>query len=546
MKKIQSPSRTKLLGLPILLCLTLNVFAQPEQLWKSTFGHPIQWLKVAPTGQLLAGTKKSLLGIDPANGEVLWQRDDLKGLIDWQRTEKTCCESWLEEFVPFTPYAVLRIFSGANKTFKHSGLPDYLKLINVLDGQDMWTTQTMGLKHQYGYFFLPEIGGMLIYAKDKKKKKTVVAVEIATGTVLWKNRNFFKKRNPVMFPDGIVGNQEPLFDTEETMITFMNKKAIRKFNAATGELIWETEVKAKEVSAPRNGYAPMILGENRETLYAACVKKSLFKWYGIICAIRTSDGKMIWKKPVKFKGGVTQMQQAANGLIVKGVPIDEEGLPKTDKKPFFALLDPVSGKVLWKKEYTVLTGGSDFVVRDNDILVYAKGKLLTVNLLDGMLFEIGKDLKFKGKETPAFIDIRDDGIFLQSSNNLMLVSLMGEKVYHAYHEAPGFSWWEKLAGLAGSMAAASYLKTDDISGATDFIFAARFKATINLETYTYMLARIETGKKKKVGLVKVNKNDGTVENQIILGTRRPTYSVDEYESLLFLKSNKREIVCYRF
>jgi outer membrane protein assembly factor BamB len=354
-----------------------------------------------------------------------------------------------------------------------------------------------------------------------------------------------------MFPDGeavetIVGNQEPLFDSEETMITFMNKKAIRKFNAKSGELIWETEVKAKEVSAPRNGYAPMILSENKETLYAAYVKKSLIKWYGIVCGISTSDGNMIWKKPVKFKGGVTEMQQTAQGLIVKGVPIDEEGLPKTDQKPFFALLDPMTGKTLWKKEYNVLTDGSDFVVRDNDILVYANGKLLTVNLSDGMPFEIGKDLKFKGKETPTFIDIRDDGIFLQSSNNLMLVSLMGEKVYHAYHEAPGFKWWEKMAGLAGSMAAASYMKADDISGATEFIFTERFKATSNLETYTCMLAHIESGNKKEVGLVKVNKKNGSVENQIVLGTRLPTYAVDEYESLLFFKSDKREIVCYRF
>lgn len=123
---------------------------------------------------------------------------------------------------------------------------------------------------------------------------------------------------------------------------------------------------------------------------------------------------------------------------------------------------------------------------------------------------------------------------------------MGGKVYHAYHEAPGFNWWEKLAGLAGSMAAASYLKTDDISEATEFIFTERFRATSNLETYTYMLARIDTGNKKEVGLVKVNKNNGRTENQMVLGTRLPIYAVDEYEALIFFKSNKREVVCYRF
>ncbi len=534
MKKL-GLSCLRLLSFLTILGLTVNVFGQSEPRWKSTFKKEINWLKVAPTGHLIASTDEGLMGIDRENGEVIWRREDLKKLKS--RPEEF--KSFIEEFVPFTPYAILRIFSGANKTFKHSGMPYYISLINVLDGKDMWSTEALGLKDHYGYLFVPEMGGLFLYAKDKDKKKTAFVLALESGNVIWQKRDFFKKRDPALFDvipsedeggsseQTIKGNQSPYYDTAETMITFMYKKAIRKFNAKTGELVWETEIKAKKPPAVRNGYAPMLLSENKDVLYAACAKT--------VYAVRTQDGSLVWEKPPKLKGGIAQMRLTSHGLIVKGASVDD-GKVKVDDKPFLALIDPETGKALWNNEYKKLKGGTNYVIKDDKIMVFANRRLFAINLSDGAVTEMAKNLTFEGKETPAFMMLRDDGYYLQSSTNLMLVSFDGKKVFHTYHKAPKLSLLEKMAlGVATRLVFETMGALDETvfkgweSSGTDektaskMVSEFRFKDTKNLETYIYMLTQIETENEKGVGFVKVNKINGETEDQIILGTRTTIY-----------------------
>jgi hypothetical protein len=74
----------------------------------------------------------------------------------------------------------------------------------------------------------------------------------------------------------------------------------------------------------------------------------------------------------------------------------------------------------------------------------------------------------------------------------------------------------------------------------------RYRATANLDKYTYILTHIKTETGKGVGLVKVNKMSGATEDHLILGTKKPDYQIDEIDSRLFFKSGKKEIVCYKF
>ncbi|MFQ5605448.1 MAG: PQQ-binding-like beta-propeller repeat protein [bacterium] len=580
MKKLNL-SWLRILSFLTIMGLTVNVFGGSDPIWKATFTKSVKWMKVAPTGHLLVSTDEGLVGIDSETGGILWTREDLKGLKD--RPEKEFA-SWLEEFVPFTSFAVLRNFSGAKKKFKTSGMPYWITLINVVNGQDMWTTETMGFKDHYGYYFLPEIGGMFLYAKDKNKKKTAFVVDLASGKVIWQKRDFFKKRDPAkfdLFPPvkdtsqdpffedagsskkTIMGNQPPLFDTDETMITFMNKKAIRKFNAQTGELIWETAVKAKNPPAIQNGYAPMLLDENGDVLYAACAKT--------VYAVRPQDGSLIWEKPPKLKGGVSQMRLLPEGLMVKGARSDNDWVVAARGRPFVAVIDLATGQPLWQKEYKKMKESTNFVIKDDKIVFYAYKKLYGINLADGEYTVLAEDLKFRGDEVPASLLLRDDGYLLQSSNNLMLVSLNGEKVFHTYHEGPGLSWVEKVAAdimrnnvkkmtfpgwktdvedlqrnYPQWMQAAWKSKKMEKDMFYEYLSEIRFKETKNRETYMYILARIKTENEKGAGLIKVNKFTGETEDQIILGTKEPVYEVDKIESRVFFKSGKQEIACYKF
>jgi hypothetical protein len=101
MKKLNL-SWLRILSVLTIMGLTVNVFGDVDPIWKVTFEKNVKWMKVAPTGHLLLSTDEGLVGVEPNSGEILWKREDLKGLED--RSEKEFV-SWFEEFVPFTPFA---------------------------------------------------------------------------------------------------------------------------------------------------------------------------------------------------------------------------------------------------------------------------------------------------------------------------------------------------------------------------------------------------------------------------------------------------------
>ncbi|MFQ5627940.1 MAG: PQQ-binding-like beta-propeller repeat protein [bacterium] len=564
-------SRLLLVSFMLVPGFTANANAGSEPVWKLDFAKKIKWFEVAPTGHLLVSTDKALVGVDPENGKVLWKLEAYKKI---QQAPEKLFGHWFDTFVPFTPYAIIMKFSGANKTMKSSSQPYYFTLLNVITGEEIWSAESMGIKSDYGHILAPEIGGVLLYVKDKNKKKTMLLASLETGKTIWENQSFFKKRNPEMIdlfptvetPDddffgeasvkkSIIGNQPPLFDTDETMITFMNKKAIRKWNAKTGELIWETEIKAKKAPAYAYGYAPMLLSETGDVLYAAVDKK--------VFALRTDDGGLLWQKAPKLKGGVTWMQLIPKGLVVGNRAFLDSKLGK----PFITVLNVATGQPLWKKPFTGLKDATNFAIKDDLILVCANKKLYAINIADGAAMELANNLKFKGKETPEYLALREDGYFLQSSNNLMLISQNGQPVFQTYYKAPGLSMLERIAakqiwGLTQHMMSKGWeVDVDDLrknypawmhgshldqEAFSDYMWEKRFKSSKNRETYTYMLTRIETDTAKGLGLVKVNKINGKTEGQLILGTKNPVYELDEYENRLFFKAGDKEIVCYSF
>ncbi len=593
----------------LFLMLTVGAaLGQHEPIWRVAFEQDINWHKLAPTGHLIVSTDGGLFGIDPENGAVLWEREDLKGLEESPSGGGR--SSWMAGSVPFTPWAILRGFSGS-----------YVNLMDVTSGEDLWSTETLGLKEHYGYFLLPEVGGMLVYAKDKNDTRTVFLVEVGSGTVLWENSSFFEDRDPYIEQKGnrrlqtIAGNQRPLFDSETTMITFMNKQAIRKFNAETGDLIWETEIKAKRAPARRFGYAPMLLNDSADIVYAPFDKT--------VVAVGTADGSLLWETRPKLRSELTEMQLIPQGLLVKGgkfvdvldletgqsvwqkefkktvfqMSVTPQGLVLRTEK-LITVLDPASGPRVWEKEFKKLKElkSTNFVIRGDTIIVYSDKKLYAINLSDGEYTELAKDLKFEDNETPASLRLRDDGYFLRSSNNVMLVSFSGEQVFHTHYKKPGLGFLErvgkeiaqdvgeKVIGVAAgegwttdlesmqecwnstlcrklmggeygaeAIVAGRYLSHEQYDS---YLFRLRFRATTATETYTYMLTNIETESEKGPGLVRVNNLNGTTEDRLILGTKKPEYhvaqfsfegmSADEMESRLLFKAGKKEIVCYKF
>jgi len=151
----------------------------------------------------------------------------------------------------------------------------------------------------------------------------------------------------------------------------------------------------------------------------------------------------------------------------------------------------------------------------------------------------------------------------------------GDEMYHEYFKSPGQSGFVKV--LAGVVAVAStamamstaaraganrsaFGNSNDLSsynsygkeakrasdmfaaiGDTSFaIMSQRFKATAATENSQFILTKLDNG----VGLVKVNKETGKVDKEILLKDKKPEYQVDEFGGVLYYKADKSTLYAY--
>lgn len=211
---------------------------------------------------------------------------------------------------------------------------------------------------------------------------------------------------------------------------------------------------------------------------------------------------------------------------------------------------------------------SDLDKTNNNFLISADDKLYAINADSGES-KLLTESDFDGKEDPTAVEVRDGGILLTSDQNLMMLDWSGEKVWHEYHRAPGKSAFGAiLAGvtavasttMAMSAAARAGANTNQLGQYNDYgaemnraadMFASigttsfnelskRFKATSATQNSQFILTKLEDG----VGLVKVNKDTGKVEKEIILKDKKPEYKVDEFGGYLYYKANDKTIYAY--
>lgn len=151
----------------------------------------------------------------------------------------------------------------------------------------------------------------------------------------------------------------------------------------------------------------------------------------------------------------------------------------------------------------------------------------------------------------------------------MMLDNNGGKSWHEYYRAPGKSAMGAiLAGVAAVAAAttatAAYAEAnanrnrlgsytsrgqsyadlgDGMAAATGASIAEmlrRFKATAATENAQFILTKLDEG----VGLVKVNKDTGAKEKEIVLKDKQPEYTVDDFGGILYYKADNNSIFAY--
>ena len=145
----------------------------------------------------------------------------------------------------------------------------------------------------------------------------------------------------------------------------------------------------------------------------------------------------------------------------------------------------------------------------------------------------------------------------------------GETVWHEYYRAPGKSaagaiLMGVLAVASAATSAAAYnaanqhrnrlgYYTDrgeayaDLGDGMAVAASAsigemlkRFKATAATENARFILTKLEDG----VGLVKINKDNGKVEKEIVLKDKKPEYEVDERGGMLYYMADNNSLYAY--
>ncbi|MDP5157039.1 MAG: PQQ-like beta-propeller repeat protein, partial [Flaviramulus sp.] len=277
------------------------------------------------------------------------------------------------------------------------------------------------------------------------------------------------------------------------------------------------------------------------------------------------DGKTLFKKPLKTGENIMVMADSPQGLIY----ITSEDANIVDLKTG----DQVWGKPL-KYKNTVAVA-STFDSAKNRYLIAADGDIYAIDAQTGDATDFSK-VKFDEKEVANTMEMRNGNIFLSSSQNLALLDNGGKQIYLEYYKSPGQSGFVKvlsgivavastgmsmaMAAKAGANKTNSYGGLNDLSSYNEYgkeaarasrmfaeigsvafdVMSKRFKATAATENAQFILTKLDDG----VGIVKVNKDTGKVDKEIVLKDKKPEYQVDEIAGVLYYKANDKTIYAY--
>ncbi len=414
--------------------------------------------------------------------------------------------------------------------------------IDLETGNQKWM-----LKLKNVAFIEPAEDGKSMYAFVNKGKNHEVHKVSATGSEMWADGKKLKGKvsNFQITDQGLALVSDVAPSGGKGLNKLMAAKAqshISFLSASTGQDLWEKAPKTK-------GY----------------VQHFYIVDDGILFGIREGginkisfDGKGLFKKPLKTGENIHTMALTKQGLIYI-----------TDSDANIINLD--TGESVWSKPIKYKRAKSVTSTYDADhqrYLISTGQEMIAINENSGEISTLAT-YKFQEKENPNNMSIRGNGIFLSSSQNMMMLNFDGSEQFFEYYRSPGKSAFG--AALMGVMAVASTAmassaavraganrnnlgqynsygaqmkRTQDMFSAIGTAsfneMAKRFKASSATKDAQFILTKLDGG----VGLVKVNKDNGEVEKEIILKDKKPEYEVDGFGGYLYYKASNSSIYAY--
>ncbi len=388
-----------------------------------------------------------------------------------------------------------------------------------------------------------------MFCRNFKFKNTRIYKIDTKGNESWEDERKVKGTvvNFEILPKGIAVVSNKGDGSEGGAFSTKSESEIAFLNANNGEDLWDKAPKTK-------GYVQHFYVMEDGILFgiqSGGINKISF------------EGESLFKKPLRTGENIMVMAHSPQGLIY----ITGEDANIVDLK---------TGEQVWKKPLKYKNSdnvASTFDEANNRYLISANETIYAIDANTTEISEIA-DVDFEEKESPSDLEIRNGNIFLGSSQNVMMLDGSGQSLFHEYFKSPGKSGFMKVLSAVTAAASTALMVASaanagmnrsgssinslgsyndygkdskraadmfgDISSTSFKMLSQRFKATSATENSQFILTKLDSG----VGLVKVNKDSGKVEKEILLKDKKPEYQVDEYGGYLFYKADDKTVFAY--
>lgn len=548
-----------------MLCLS----AAPN--WSHKPASEVKWYKVTYAGTFLYGTDAGLASLNPETGAVLWSRDDLRKIPQFNVEEVN---------------AVPLLFVAANEgAFQKKSR---LVALDITDGKTVWETEKLP-GSVVDVFPAYEQNLVVMVTVDNPGSKSaldITGLDFATGKEAFELRIEDKADLYVSDSSGkfslkfdLSGHAQPVIHDG---VLYLSYSGIHAIDLKTGKLLWKNGFDVTEKSFKKTNAQPLIHGD----LVISSAK-------GVLRAFDRKSGQLKWTSP-DFGAGVAEM--LLNGGVLFGrmggmfmQPMAKEW---ELKKPLGVVaVNADDGKMLWKYDkakdsitnMALMPDGQTVLIADQKNLIgltrqgqeafripvdfkkgMTAGKFAAGALKVGLggLRGLGGGDKSSEDGPVAVIPRGETGMVVVRGKQAMLAFDTNKKeiAWGSMYEAPGVAGWQKIAMAAVTAMSYAYYTgkaANSYAGTSENYWAnnqrsktiqdynrfasKRFSATKQGQGYVYILTDIEQGKEKGPGLVGVNLDTGSPDREFLLNEKQPDYEVDEASGMLFRVIKKKEI-----
>ncbi len=557
-----------------------SAFYASAPLWTHKPAQDIKWYMLTDAGTVLVGTVNNVYSLNPDTGQISWQRDDLKGINEYETTQ-----------IAGTPLLLVADNSGAiQKKTK-------LFALDLLTGKTVWQTEQLkGATVSVTPNYERDMAIFLTITDNSrtKDKPDITALKISTGELLWQSEFtdnvdlYGIEHGSKYFPKyDLSGAQAPVFDGDSIYFTLAG---LHRYDLATGKLLWKSVYDVTEGKIKKGNAQALIDGD---TIYTSAK--------GQVRAFDKQTGAMKWTSK-DFGGAIAEMQ-ASNGTLYGRLGGSFYDFGKREyvlKKPFGVVaISQQTGAPNWfyDKAQNSITN-MVFLPEQNTILIADEKNMLALDTTGGgkvkeaykvkLEFKnnlgtaatVAKVAKFgfgglsalgsKGGDTtdePVALSRRENGtVVARGRQHLLAFDPRSRQIAWATkYGAPGVPGWQKIAMTAITIASAAMSRAQVNSYAAqgnwhsagrannNFVSAMssyeqfmskRYSATKADGLYVYVLTDVKEDKEKGAGLIGVNMETGQGDRQIMFKDKEPDYEIDEASGRIFNLRNPKELTAF--